>query len=243
MNLTVGTLVSAAALIFGLLGYLACMFFVYRRRDVSCAVEGLRDFRPRLRRKVRDLSALAGGVLLASTFTPWVTGLADGVPLPGTAWGLPWIRWLIAIPAVAAAAAAWVVPHRRVAGFTLLTAGLFLICTVIGSVLLEMTVLAQGASTFAAETLLRGTKQVELLVPFLKGTNQVDLLVPVVRGGIGAPLYTIASVVGIYALALGYRRSAQTESVDVPDAPSEPLLSPQGSQADARFDPGDEWWQ
>jgi hypothetical protein len=243
VNFEVGTLVSLATLMMGLLGYVACIIFVYRRREVPWAVDEVQAFGPRLRAKMSDVPVLASVVLLASTLTPWVTGSVEGFPLPGTAWGLPWVRWLVAIPAVAAAVAAWTTPHRRVAGFTLLTGGLFLVCTVIGSVLMELTVLAQSASTLVAHTLLRGTQQVDLLVPLIRSTKQVDLFVPVIRGGIGAPLYTIASLAGAYALALGYRHSATTESADVQDVPCESLQGLKGSQADARFHPGDDWWQ
>lgn len=39
-------------------------------------------------------------VLLVSLFIPWISGSVVGVQLPHTLFGLPWVRWIVAIPAL-----------------------------------------------------------------------------------------------------------------------------------------------
>jgi len=231
MDLTVGGLLAVGALVAGLLGFTSVALVVYRRRFLAVESFQASDFRSRAKSKVLDVSVLAGLVLVASMSIPWISGSVVGVPLPSTAWGLPWVRWVVAVPAVLATTSALASPNRRAPGFALLTAALFLVCAAVGSLLFELAILAQTASraTLVADTLLRGTKN-------------TDFLIPVVREGVGAPVFTVASIAAIYALAVGYRRPGRWPTQPREAAHDDVHIRPETPVTD-RFNPGDEWWE
>lgn len=133
-------------------------------------------------------------LLVGATFLPWVTGSAVGVSLPGTVWGLPWIRWFVVIPVLSFGLllSVGLVLHR---GFVrVLTALALLTCAVVAAGVLVLAAFAQHISrlTFLSDTLLRVLR------------NRPDLL-PVVRVGPGSILFLISAAVGTFALAIGPR--------------------------------------
>ena len=154
-----------------------------------------------VRTRLMNFAALSAAVVFLSTFAPWVTGSAVGVPLPSTVWGLPWVRWIVVMPAACALVFAWMTPGMRSSFGSMLAATSFVVCSLVGSVAIVVVALAQRASrlTFVADTVLRGV-------------DHAHLLAPVVRPGVGAPLYTAAAAVGAWAIPRRLRTDGRSSA-------------------------------
>lgn len=217
------------AVLLGFVGFVLCVG-TCRRQSQRWAASDLGASRP-IQRKMRSVAALATLVLIASTLTPWVFGSAVGVSLPSTLWGLPWARWIIIAPAVVVFGLTWFTPWERVVSLRVITCLGLWVCTGLGGLAMVLVAFARSASrtSFVADTLLRGV-------------GRANDLVPVIRTGVGAPIFTLAALSGVWAVALNLRIGrAPTSTLQEPDFPA--AQSPAAAGADSeRFNPGDDWW-
>lgn len=205
-----------------LAGVAGCVWNVVRiarRKDHEAADPPPVGWQDRLRSILSDWPKAAAAVVLLSTFVPWISGSAVGVALPETLWELPWVRWAVGLPAVLVTTLVWVTPHRRVAAANAATTASFMACTVVGTAVFLTTVFAESTSryTFQFDTALRAI-------------GLEEHVLPVVRGGIGAPMYTLAAVAGIFLTTAGYRRRRA-----LPAQAEDPAIGILGA--------GDDWWK
>lgn len=168
-----GELVALLLAIGHLLGFLRL-----RRSAVAPAVGSV------VRRIVSEPFAWGALVVTAALFLPWVTGSAVGVKLPGSAFGLPWVRWILLIPTLVAWLLAAATVIRPFGVVRVVTAVVFFVTTVLGGVALVLAAAAQRLSryTTVADTILRGV-------------DRSHILAPVVRVGPGEIIYLAAGVV------------------------------------------------
>lgn len=221
MNLDVALTLCALVLVGALAGLALNVAMVVRRRYYPVESAPALDPRARLVSIATDWPKVAAAVVLISTMAPWISGSAVGVQLPQTLWGLPWVRWPIGIAAVLVVVLVWVAPYQRSAPASIATAAAFMVCVVFGTAMFLVTVLAESASRY--------TFQADM---YLRSFGMDSDVLPVVREGLGAPLFTLAAVAGIYLTAVRYRRRNAMAPERSVFADAEPMA-----------EGGDDWWK
>lgn len=168
-----GVIVALLLAVGNLLGFLRL-----RRSAVAPAVGSV------ARRIVSEPFAWGALLVTAALFLPWVTGSTLGVKLPGSAFGLPWVRWILLIPTIATWLLATATVIRPFGVARVGTAVVFFVTTVLGGVALVLAATAQRLSryTTVADTILRGV-------------DRARILAPIVRVGPGEIIYLAAGVV------------------------------------------------
>jgi hypothetical protein len=228
VGLEVSVALAAGAVIAAAVGLVVCVVAAIRQHRSGSPAWAATSL---WRGKARSFSAAAALVLLVATFTPWVFGSAVGVALPSTVWGLPWARWIFGLPALVAAAMVVLGPWESFGWLRVMTGVVLGGCAGLGGSAMILVAAASDASksTFVADTLLRGL-------------DHAHTLAPVVRTGVGAPIYTFASVIAVWTVALNARfgrREIVAEVDPIFDTPDAPF----GKPSPDRFNPGDDWWQ
>jgi hypothetical protein len=164
-------------------------------------------------------------LLLITMFLPWVSGRVAGLPLPSTAWGLPWVRWIVFVPALLALVVCAPVTARRPVLLSVLCSTTFGVCVVLGALATVVAALATDAGhlTLVARTLLRGVPQAATYLPTL-------------HAGAGPIIYTVLALTGIWSVPLlqhqRFRRANPTAADPWPSALAET----------SSLDPADDLW-
>ena len=96
-------------------------------------------------------------------------------------------------------------------------------CTVLGAAAFIVTVLAGSTSRYAFQ-----------LDTALRSVGLDEYVLPVVREGIGAPVYSLAALAGIFLTTARYRRGGTNAST---------VEEPESASVEAGVEAGDDWWK
>lgn len=179
MGLVTAVFVAGGGVIFALLLAVGHLLGFLRLRRNAVTPKGATV----VRRIVSEPFAWAALLATAALFLPWVTGSTVGVKLPGSAFGLPWVRWILVIPTLATWPLATATVIRPFGVARVATSVVFFVTTVLGAVALVLAAAAQRLSryTTVADTILRGV-------------DRAHVLALVVRVGPGELIYLAAGV-------------------------------------------------